>query len=327
MGTDRMFFVGNPAARIGEIDEDLLVIQEELTNSGIVFHHQFTERPGHAKEIAKQAMQQGYNIIVAVGGDGTANEIASALIGTKACLGIIPIGSGNDLARSLGIPRDIREAIKILLSGKKREIDVIKVAEKYIFNVLGIGFDAAVAQWVKERRKWLPRVKVAIKKMRRVFPWFRWWKLLAWLWENSVYLVGVLAKIFTFRNLKIEIITPERQLKVSCMLVACAIGKSEGRHFLIAPEASMNDGLIDVCVVSEITSWQERFNCLVKGLKGKHLLLDKVIYFKTKRLRIISPGPLLAHIDGEPIQLPSNFEVTLIPCSLQVIVGPDFAGK
>ncbi len=318
----KMFLIINPAARVGEIKEDFPRIKKTLDGLKIPWNYEFTKKPGHATEITKKVIRHKLgNLIIAVGGDGTVNEIGSALLGTKACLGIIPLGTGNDLARNLNIPQDIEQAIALLSSpGRGKKIDAIQIGKHHAFNAIGIGFDAATAEWVQNSKeaKWIQGLsraclglsQVCVKKLRIPFRW-----------ERTAHVASVLINIFFYEDQKIKITTPEWQFNGRVMMATLANSQSEGCCFSIAPKASIDDGAIDVCVVSQIPRL-ERILYIIKGMDGSHLSLPGVAYCKIQTLKIESTTPFLAHIDGTPIRLPHNVEVKILPRALRVITGP-----
>jgi len=266
MKEKRVFVIFNPVARAGEAEKDLTKIIKILDKSGMVYNYQLTKRPGHATEIAKKIVRHKTSeLIIAAGGDGTVNEIASALLNTKVCLGILPQGIGNDSADNLGIPKEPEEVIALLKSGQERKIDVIEIIGEnkkyYAINVLGIGFDAAVALWAQ-------KLIVLVRKLKKYkVPFLRW--------EYLVYLAGVLLKMFFYKDQEIEVSTPEWQFQGSSMMITCANGRKEGRYFKVAPKALINDGRIDICLIGRVPVWQRIFYVL-KGLQGKHLALESL---------------------------------------------------
>jgi YegS/Rv2252/BmrU family lipid kinase len=310
MEEKKFFLIVNPEAGAGK--NDFPKIQEALKRQGLTFEYQFTQWPGEAGEITKRVLSgKKWDTIVAVGGDGTIKEVGSSLIGTGACLGIIPVGTANDLAKNLGISQDIEKAVQILKLGQKKKIDAIRIRtadkEDFAFNIIGIGFDGAVAELVQ---------KLRVKKIKNFLCQKKYLRKL-------VYIVGALIKIFFFKNRIIEVATSQWSFKGSYLLLAICNGQSEGGYFKIAPQALFDDKMLDVCLIGKISRFNPflRLYYMVKGLMGKHLSLPKVTYFKTQFLKIFSQEPLICHFDGEPKILTGAIEIEVIPAALEVISG------
>lgn len=309
-----IYLIFNPAAQAGKAQKALSKILKILNATKIPYSHQLTKRPGHAYEIARKIVRhKTAKVIIAGGGDGTVREVASALLRTDLSLAVLPLGIGNDFANNLALPKDLKELLELLKSGKEIEVDVLELTSQkkkfYAVNIFSIGFDAEVALWIQK----LIILLTKIKKLKLLVP-----KL-----EYFVYLLGVFLKMFFFKEKEVKITAPQFSLQSKILMVACANGQREGKHFKIAPKASLNDGLIDVCIIGKIPPWQRIFYVL-KSLQGKHLSLKKVYYFKTPYLKIISPSgtPLLAHLDGEPLYLSSEIELKILPKALKVIIPP-----
>lgn len=181
----------------------------------------FTDHPGHATSLASEAVSDGFNVVVAVGGDGTVNEVARALVGTDTALGIIPCGSGNGLARHLRIPMKTRKAIEIINTGEVDAIDVMTVNGQYCFCTAGVGYDAKVsAEYAQEARRGL--VTYARKALRG---WFKY--------EPEEYTIEL----------------DNQVLKRKAVSITCANANQWGNEFYEAPKASLKDGLIDVTII------------------------------------------------------------------------------
>lgn len=297
-----MLVIFNYAARRGRAKRHFRKIQGLIRQTGLPFDYIFTQKPGEATEITKGAVKDKESLVVAVGGDGTINEVAAGLVGSETNLTVIPVGIGNDFARNLGIPLKIEKAVEILKAEQReiRRVDLIRIGEdRYAINALGIGFDAAVAEWVKD---------------------FRWTGFP--FWEYIAYLAGIGAEIFSHREQTITINVPALQLCCvgPALMLVCANGPAEGRHFVVAPKAELDDGLMDVCLIGKIPRLFRPLYA-VAGKWGYHLKLPRVSSFKTQRLTISTPLPrLLAQMDGETIALPNKVEVEVIPKALRVVV-------
>lgn len=252
----------------------------------------FTAAPGHATTLASEAVQSGQQLVVAVGGDGTVNEVARALVGTDAVLGIIPCGSGNGLARHLHIPMNPRKAIEILNQGQIRRIDTLTVNGTPCFCTAGVGYDAFVSEeYAKEPTRGLVTyVRKAVEN------WFDY--------TPEQYLIE----------------TEEGMFSRTALAITCANANQWGNGFHVAPKASLTDGLIDVTIIHPI----KPLNALPMPVQILGYSFDKnpgVETFKTSGLTIRRATPAPLHIDGEPQSGTKDITIALSPASLGVLCG------
>lgn len=252
----------------------------------------FTAAPGHATTLASEAVQSGQQLIVAVGGDGTVNEVARALVGTDAVLGIIPCGSGNGLARHLHIPMNPRKAIEILNQGQIRRIDTLTVNGTPCFCTAGVGYDAFVSEeYAKEPTRGLVTyVRKAVEN------WFDY--------TPEQYLIE----------------TEEGMFSRTALAITCANANQWGNGFHVAPKASLTDGLIDVTIIHPI----KPLYALPMPVQILGYSFDKnpgVETFKTSGLTIRRATPAPLHIDGEPQSGTRDITIALRPASLGVLCG------
>ena len=252
----------------------------------------FTAAPGHATTLASEAVQSGQQLVVAVGGDGTVNEVARALVGTDAALGIIPCGSGNGLARHLHIPMNPRKAIEILNQGRIRRIDTLTVNGTPCFCTAGVGYDAFVSEeYAKEPTRGLVTyVRKAVEN------WFDY--------TPEQYLIE----------------TEEGMFSRTALAITCANANQWGNGFHVAPKASLTDGLIDVTIIHPI----KPLNALPMPVQILGYSFDKnpgVETFKTSGLTIRRATPAPLHIDGEPQSGTRDITIALRPASLSVLCG------
>jgi YegS/Rv2252/BmrU family lipid kinase len=256
----------------------------------VAFDYQLTSSPGEATEIAKKAWAER---IVAVGGDGTINEVASGILKSKKSdktLGIIPTGNGNDFIRSLKIPANIYDAIEVLLADRRRKVDVGRIGSRYFVNGLGIGLDGAVAQ--------------AIHQMKYL---------------KGAYLWAVLKKVLTFKSFPLKIEAPSWKYEGKLLLAGASIGKYHGGNFKLAPDAEIDDGLFDVYMIEDFTLLQ-RFVKIPMTRSGKHVQLAGVSIKRAPWIWISSVSKMPpAHVDGELIKLDRKFKVEIIKGALEVI--------
>jgi YegS/Rv2252/BmrU family lipid kinase len=233
-----------------------------------------TERPGHGRELALAAVQRGISTIVAWGGDGTMNEIGTAVAFTDASMAVVPSGSGNGLARELRVPFDASAALEVAFSGRVMTIDAGEIEQRLFFNVAGLGLDARVAH------------RFAVGGLeKRGF---------------SRYLAITMRELAAYRPDTLTVTIDSATVTTSSLLVAIANGRQYGNGAIIAPHARLDDGLLDVVVVkgrSLVRACLELpfvFTGTIDRLAG-------VSIQRTSSIQITSPYPLVYHVDGEPI--------------------------
>jgi YegS/Rv2252/BmrU family lipid kinase len=287
----------NPVSNHGETKK-LIPKIKALLKSRIPFEIILTKRPKDAVEIAKNV--EGFDLLIAVGGDGTVHEVVNGLLvskNQKTALAVIPSGSGNDFAKMIGIPKKIPLAVEKILEGKVKYVDVGKINESYFVNSLGIGFDARVAHLTNE-------IKNEVKKSGLL-----------------LYLTSLFRILYrNFYTHEVQISVDEDALKSkNITLIAANMGKTYGGGFKITPLAKNDDGYIDVCIVDSLTRIQV-LSRLPFVILGKHLWMKKVHYYKAKKVIIKSEKELPAHLDGELIKA-REFTVKIIPRALKVVVG------
>lgn len=247
-----------------------------------------------ATDVCKMGLEAGFSHIVAMGGDGTVNEVANGLLGADGVLCVIPAGNGNDFVRTTGIPADPFKAIDILQRGATRTIDLGRVdGDRCFVNGLGIGIDAKVARDV-----------MAMKRLRGV----------------PAYLTAAVNGVFTFKAFPVTLTSGDWSLQLECLSLGAANGPYCGGGFKLAPEAQIDDGQIDVYAIGDFSK-PERLIRLPQARAGKHLRLSRVQYRQVQDVTIASDAKLVAHIDGEAYRLPREpFQVETIPNAVRVLV-------
>jgi len=232
-----------------------------------------TEAPGHGRILAEEALKKGFQCVVAIGGDGTINEIARGLIGTQVPLGIVPNGSGNGFAREFGIPLDPRQACETLLQSKAISIDVGKINEEHFFNVAGLGFDAQVGYAYNQAQKGGCRGRL---------PYFT---------------LGI-KEYFSYVPSAMNIILGGKERRLTPFLIAIANCKQYGIGAKIAPKAVVNDGFLNLSIVHQ-APWYKYLWHLPKVFIGN---LEQAPFLETAlttELTIAPEKEVAYHIDGE----------------------------
>jgi YegS/Rv2252/BmrU family lipid kinase len=251
----------------------------------------FTTRQGHARELGEAAAAASAEAVIVWGGDGTFNETATALIGTRIPLGLVPAGSGNGLAGALGLPRDPRVALALAFDGQARVIDAGRLAGRCFFNVAGIGFDARVASLFNQRGA----------GARGGWPYF---------------VIGV-RQGCTYRALDYNVWLDDEPARHRALLMAFANGREYGLGARIAPGARLDDGLLDAVIVEE-RGVVKRFWDARHLAKGTPQLAPKVITRQVRRAVIEARGDMEFHVDGEPGTARDRIEVEVIPSALTI---------
>ena len=252
-----------------------------------------TEYPGHAREIAQQAVEDGIDIVVAIGGDGTVNEVGSAVCGTSTVLAIVPCGSGNGLARHLRIPMNASRALQVLNDGVVGRFDYCTVNGKPFFCTCGMGFDATVSYKFSNEgtRGFITYIKTALSEYVKYKP--------------QEYLIDIDGK----------------KMQEKAFVIACCNAAQYGNNAYIAPRATMQDGLLDITVMHP-------FNVMESPLIGARLFLRQlnhdhhVSIYRGKRIVIERRHDDVIHIDGDPVMLPARIVVENVAAGINILVPP-----
>ncbi len=294
MKSKEILFILNPVSGLQRNKKSIeyLIHREFKNHSTIDYQIVYTEYAGHASVLAKEAAQKGMHTVVAVGGDGTMNEVASGLVGTDTALGLIPRGSGNGYARSLKIPLNVTEAIETLKYGNIRKVDVGKVNQYYFFNVMGVGFDAYIGAKFQDfgLRGPIPYFYIGVKG------WFQY--------------------DFEAFTIRFE----DRVLHLRPLIVAVANTPQYGMSALIAPNAKIDDGILDLCILEKMKT--------IQALPRLHRLFDgtieKVPFYKHYSVKEVTiereKDKGLFHTDGEPRMGGKELKISVLPLALKVIV-------
>ncbi len=276
-------FVLNPAAGKGTGAKLLGILEKILHRRGVRHSIVLTEQPGDGTRLARKADS---DIVVAVGGDGTINEVANGIFGTGKILGVVPAGSGNDFIKSASIPQDPAAAIELVLSGKPATIDVGTVLcstdplpallpddleGRCFVNGVGIGFDAAVAVRTRQIR---------------------------YLTGIPLYLLAVFQTLGRYKSPLFELKIDSRTEARKHLLVAVGNGRSAGGGFFLTPDAILDDGLLDVCLIDDV-SVPTILKLLPRVLWGGHRNAKQVNFKRCKSIDIFSADRFYVHADGE----------------------------
>jgi len=271
----------NPAAGRGYGSKAEPLIQGYLQEAGLDFELARTRGLWDAAELAQRAAEDGFDLVVAAGGDGTSNEVVNGLLaageGVSAAMGVLPVGTGSDFANAVGVPPDLREACLRLRDGQRRLVDVGLArlpgqAPRYFANALGIGFEGVLTV---EARKF--------KHLRGM----------------ALYLPAVLKTTFvSFKVPTVTITVDGERLELPALMVCIANGPREGGGFFVAPGAQPDDGLFDICIARKVSKLGI-LGLLPHYMKGTHVGRDPIRMLRTTQIVVSSPDDLAAHMDGE----------------------------
>lgn len=268
-----LHLIVNPTAGNGDAAKTALLLQDYLKEKNIEFTAAYTDHPGQATELARLAAYKGVDTVVAIGGDGTISETAAGLVNTKTALGIIPAGTGNDFVKTVGIPKNWKDAVDFLLSHPARPVNTGLVNDEFFMNVCGVGFDVMVLEYSIEAKK----------KVKGILP----------------YLYGVFRAIKSFRPIPMHIeIEGQPPMDGKYMICSIANGRYVGGGIPIMPIADIGDGLLDVLVVDSLPNWKIPFY-LPAILMGKLYKIKSLAHhYRTATCSIRVEGAKL-NLDGE----------------------------
>lgn len=291
----KFYFIVNPAAGAGKKLSFLPEIQLFCRKNNLDFEIVLTKQPKEAINLAKKAAKK-FEVVVAVGGDGTVNEVANGLVGSQAVLGILPIGSGNDFSKQVGYKKGLKKDLEILLEGRTKSVDVGRVNDQYYFiNGLGVGFDGEVATRVR-----------SFMRFSKGF---------------LAYLLAVLRTLATYKFHRVKIILDNDQvIEREILLVATCNGTTYGGGFNVAPSARIDDGIFTICLIDKLGRFYA-LRSIPKIMKGTHLKLPEVHMYTSKHVIIESESDLYAQVDGEILPLAKKFVVKILPGQIKVITA------
>ncbi len=282
----------NPAADKGRAARRKESISRSLKERGIEAIWHVTDGPGHAGHITASLPDDA--LAVAVGGDGTVHEVAGACTGTNRLLGILPVGSGNDYVKALGIGTKLEKALETLARRRERTVDAGEVNGVRFNNGLGIGFDAEVAEGVSRAPAYLGGVG-------------------RYMWS-----VGRLLWGFQCHEAVLKL-DGERVIEAKTILVAAALGTTYGARFRLAPDSRLDDGLFDVIWSDEVNR-AEVLRLIPAALGGTLLKQKKVHLARVKEIEVDLAEEVPAHVDGEMLSPTRHFRARVLPGALRVVV-------
>lgn len=271
------YILCNPTAGGGRARETLKRLEAHMKQKALEYEVGLSMYHKHAIELVKDAVARGYRKIFAVGGDGTVfetvNGVAQSGMLHEVDIGFLPGGTGNDLTRSLKLPRDPVEAMEALLGGTVAEIDLWKANEFYFINVFGLGLDTDLAGWAEKTKKLLKGM--------------------------PAYIAALLLTLFGFKFKKIRITADGRVLEREVVVLTASNGKYYGGGIFVAPDASLVDGKLEIVFFNKV--WKPKIpGMLVKYIAGRHIKeIKECEYIRAESFTIESDMPIVCETDGE----------------------------
>ena len=290
MARKHIRFIINPISGVGRQRVIESLVEKHLDSDLYEAEMVYTEGPRHATQLAAEAAEADTNIVVAVGGDGSVNEVGQGLVRMRTAMAVIPTGSGNGLARHLGIPRDLRKAVERLNQPSIREIDTVELNGTTFLGVAGVGFDALIAKAFDAygQRGFLSYVRLVLREMNSYKPGnYR-------LWVDG------------------------KQVDTEAFVISVANSSQYGNGAQIAPMASISDGVLDISIVKPFPAVM-RPEMVVRLFRGTLHRTKHVEYLNGTRVVIEQPEAF-AHMDGEPINSGKRLEFAINPLSLKVVI-------
>jgi diacylglycerol kinase (ATP) len=293
MEKKRVLFIVNPASGPKNDSSDEFTAMATVYLDAEIFDYQIviTEYEQHASELSLKAVEEDVDIVVAVGGDGTVNEVARNLIGSHTALGIIPAGSGNGLARHLNIPLNVPDALLSINRSRILLMDTASVNDVPFLSIAGIGFDALVAD------------KFAGNSTR------------GWM----TYLNIVSSEYFSYQPLDYDLTIDGTRETYKALFISFANSDQFGYNTTIAPAARVDDGLMDVCIVKKVPIMTIPFVAPLLFVRQVHRT-PFVDITQAQEVIVHTSKKLVVNIDGEPVKMKGPLKFNLIPHSLKVII-------
>ena len=283
-------FIVNPFSGVGRKKNLNLLLEKYLDHDKFEYEISHTQAAGHAKELATEALSMNCDIVVAVGGDGSVNEVSNILINTHTSLGIIPAGSGNGFATHLGISRQLKNAIQYLNTAKPFKIDTCQLNDRKYVNVAGVGFPACI---VYKSRK---------SKLRGMFGYLRTSFIESFRYQMRSYKIKIDGK----------------EIERSCFCIEVANASMFGYHMKIASKASLTDGLLDVVIIKKVPKWRYFFSMwrFMTGTVHKSHLVET---YSAKNVEIELDSECPVHVDGEGFMTKDTLKFSINRLSLNVL--------
>ncbi|MDX1660703.1 MAG: diacylglycerol kinase family lipid kinase [Gemmatimonadota bacterium] len=288
-----MMVIANPRAGRGRGLRNLERLREAIRRRGVDLDVVETHRPGHATEVAREAAERGDPRIAVLGGDGTISEVVNGLLESETALGILPMGTGNDVARSLAIPRDLDRAIDLAVHGQPRAIDVGRERDRAFVSVLGVGFPSIVAAEANS---------------------------IGWLRGSPAFFVAVYKALHRLRAIPFRIELDGEVMEMRCVAVLIQNTPYTGGGLQMAPEAVVDDGILDVVIVEEIGRLDLMVN-FPRVYRGGHFAHPSFTAHTAREVRVESGEELTKMFDGDLCGT-TPVEAEVVPGGVNLVLPP-----
>lgn len=292
MQKKKIVFIVNPISGTTSKEAIPQIVEKNLNSDKFDYEVRFTEYAGHAQELASELKDAGVDIVVAVGGDGTVNEVARALTGSQTALGIVPCGSGNGLARHLMLPMNLKGAMAVINECEIHDLDFGMINEHAFFCTCGMGFDAFISKQFADAGKRGP----------------------------VTYLENVLKSGITYKPETYVLTIDDDTVEYNAFLISCANASQYGNDAYIAPQASMRDGFLDVVIMEPfdlLEASQVSFDMFNKTLDKN----SRIKTFKARHIHVKRERPGVIHYDGDPVEAGAELDIRLVPKGIKVVVN------
>jgi YegS/Rv2252/BmrU family lipid kinase len=292
-----LFFINPISGGKSKLNLEKKIVSKCLERN-IFYEILFTSKEGNYDFLHDKIEKEHITDIAICGGDGSISPIVAATLNKPVYIGLIPLGSGNGLARTAGIPNSVNKAIDLIFDGEAHSTDAFVINDKFSVHVCGLGFDAKVAyDFSKKKRRGLQTyTRIALINFRA-------------------------ARTYPF-----VIETKEAQFNVKAFLICVANSNQFGNNFKIAPKASISDGLLDVVILKKTSKSQILLSFLkqitsgkIQTISEKNIHKSNIIYFQTNQLKIENPGLAPLHIDGDPSETSRHFSIEILPSAYKLI--------
>lgn len=296
--TRKIIYLINPISGISKKDKIRELVERVTAAKGIEYRVFHTNATGNYEFLRDHIVKEHFTDVIILGGDGTVNQVTGALRDTSVQFGIIPVGSGNGLARAAGIPTSMKAAIELIFNGAAEYVDAFSVNGEYACMLSGMGFDAQVAH------------DFAQKTTRGLF----------------TYTQQSIIQFFKANPYQFEIVLDHFSFFTDAFFISIANSNQFGNNAIIAPQASLSDGLLDIVIVQKMNKAKLPF-AILRQMRGNNkvqqlvedMSTKNILYFQTPSLRINNPKHAPLHIDGEPRDAVESIQVDIIPQAFQLI--------
>lgn len=273
-------------------------IIKKCESQNIAFEILFTSKDGDYQFLPGKIIKETISDIAICGGDGSIAPIISSILNNNVRIGIIPLGSGNGLAQTAGIPKSIDKALEVIFNGKANATDAFLISGKFSVHVSGLGFDAKVAHDFSRSNK------RGLQSYTRI----------------------ALKNFFSAKTYPFTLYAEGQKIKLEAFLICIANSNQFGNNFKIAPQASIGDGLLDIVVLKRtskpsivLSFIKQIISGKIKRITGANVDQQNILYFQTKKLRIENPALAPLHIDGDPAETYDQISVEILPSAYQLI--------